>query len=53
MSEQLGAALEVERQILRDLNKEKRRLLDREKAAYLNKEITEASGKKSLYRIVD
>ena len=48
-----GLALDVERQIVRNLNKEKRRLLDHEKAAHLNREITEASGKITLYRIVD
>ncbi len=38
-----GVALDVERQIVRNLNKEKRRPLDHEKAAYLNREITEKS----------
>ena len=34
-------------------HKEKRSVLDREKAQNLNKEIGEASGKKSLFKIVD
>ena len=48
-----GVALEVDRQIVRELNKKKRRLLDREKVAYLNREIAKASGKQSLFKVVD
>ena len=48
-----GAALEIDLQLVRNLNKEERSVLDREKAQNLNKEIGEASGKKSLFKIVD
>lgn len=46
-------ALEIERQIIVSMNKEKRRLLNRAKKMYLDKEITEATGKKALFKIVD
>ena len=48
-----GIALEVDRQIVRDLNRRKRRLLDREKVEYLNREISKASEKQSLFKMVD
>jgi len=48
-----GTALEIDRDLVRNINKEKRKVIDREKAQYLNKEISEASGKKSIFKIVD
>jgi len=48
-----GTALEIDRQLVRTIHKEKRKVLDREKAQFLNKEINEASSKKSLFKIVD
>ena len=48
-----GSEEEKSRHLVRNINKEKRRVVDREKAKYLNKEIGEASGKKSLFKIVD
>jgi hypothetical protein len=38
---------------VRDLNKKKRRLLDREKVAYLNREIAKTSEKLSVFKVVD
>jgi hypothetical protein len=38
---------------VRDLKKRKRRLLDREKVEYLNREIAKASEKQSLFKVVD
>ena len=48
-----GEALEIDRQIVISLNKEKRRLLDGVKKAYLDKETNKATGKRSLFKIVD
>jgi hypothetical protein len=48
-----GTALEIDRQLVRTIHKEKRKVLDREKAQFLNKEISEAPSKKSLFKIVD
>ena len=52
-SKESGVALEIDRQIVRDLIKRKRKLLDREKVAYFNKEIAEESGRQSLFKVVD
>lgn len=48
-----GTDLVVDRQIMFAAYKKKHKLLDREKAAYLNKEIAESTGKKSHFNIVD
>jgi hypothetical protein len=48
-----GIDLEVDKHIVRDLNRRKRRLLDREKVVYLNREIAKASEKQSLFKVVD
>lgn len=48
-----GTDLVVDRQIMLAAFKKKRKLLGREKASYLNKEIAESTGKKSLFKIVD
>ena len=45
-----GTALEIDRHRERSLHKENRKVLDREKSQFLNKEISEASGRKSLFR---
>jgi hypothetical protein len=48
-----GLALEIDREIVRNLLKEKRHLLKKEKSSFLNEKIAEAEGKKSLFNIVD
>ena len=48
-----GLALEIDREIVRNLLKEKRHLLKKEKSSFLNENIAEAEGKKSLFNIVD
>ena len=45
--------MEVDRPIVRDLNRRKRRLLDREKVEYLNREIAKASENQSFFKMVD
>jgi hypothetical protein len=48
-----GIALEVDREIVRNVLKVKRLLLKKEKTSFLNEKIAEAEGKKSLFSIVD
>jgi hypothetical protein len=48
-----GTSFELGRYLVRYCNKEKRRILDSVKATHLNKVISKALGKKSLFRVVD
>jgi hypothetical protein len=48
-----GIALEVDREIVRNVLKVKRLLLKKEKMSFLNEKIAEAEGKKSPFSIVD
>ncbi len=43
----------MEREIVRNVLKVKRLLLNKEKTSFLNEKIAEAEGKKSLFSIVD
>ena len=44
---------QIDREIVRNLLKEKRHLLKKEKSSFLNENIAEAEGKKLLFNIVD